>query len=150
MTTPISASTLPASIPATRTTTGHIGDFASLLLEAAHAAVDKGTPGKPTLAGLSDYLGSLHGGLRLQDINAQANSLVAFVVARITERLEKDAPGSPPVRLELGKHGQVEVGDHPEKAKIEQLLSEHPEWRQALYFVRESGCSESSYGCPYN
>ncbi|WP_269633450.1 glycoside hydrolase family 19 protein [Pelomonas sp. BJYL3] len=25
-----------------------------------------------------------------------------------------------------------------------------PQWRQALYFVRESGCSESSYGCPYN
>ncbi|WP_220800690.1 glycoside hydrolase family 19 protein [Mitsuaria sp. WAJ17] len=25
-----------------------------------------------------------------------------------------------------------------------------PQWRQALYFVREAGCSESSYGCPYN
>ncbi len=25
-----------------------------------------------------------------------------------------------------------------------------PEWRQALYFVREAGCSEDSYGCPYN
>ncbi len=25
-----------------------------------------------------------------------------------------------------------------------------PQWRQALYFVRESGCSESTYGCPYN
>ena len=25
-----------------------------------------------------------------------------------------------------------------------------PQWRQALYFVRESGCSEASYGCPYN
>ena len=25
-----------------------------------------------------------------------------------------------------------------------------PQWRQALYFVREAGCSESTYGCPYN
>jgi chitodextrinase len=25
-----------------------------------------------------------------------------------------------------------------------------PEWRQALYFVREAGCSEDGYGCPYN
>ncbi len=25
-----------------------------------------------------------------------------------------------------------------------------PEWRQALYYVREAGCSESTYACPYN
>lgn len=40
-------------------------------------------------------------------------------------------------------HFTQETGAHDRNNAI-------PEWRQALYFVRESGCSESSYGCPYN
>lgn len=40
-------------------------------------------------------------------------------------------------------HFTQETGAHDRNDPI-------PEWRQALYFVRESGCSESSYGCPYN
>jgi len=40
-------------------------------------------------------------------------------------------------------HFTQETGAHDPNNTI-------PDWRQALYFVRESGCSESSYGCPYN
>ncbi|MBQ0933743.1 glycoside hydrolase family 19 protein [Ideonella paludis] len=40
-------------------------------------------------------------------------------------------------------HFTQETGAHDRNNPI-------PEWRQALYFVRESGCSESTYGCPYN
>ncbi|MCV2358192.1 PKD domain-containing protein [Paucibacter sp. TC2R-5] len=40
-------------------------------------------------------------------------------------------------------HFTQETGAHDRNNAI-------PEWRQALYFVREAGCSEDSYGCPYN
>ncbi|MFG6447881.1 glycoside hydrolase family 19 protein [Roseateles sp. BYS180W] len=40
-------------------------------------------------------------------------------------------------------HFTQETGAHDRNNVI-------PEWRQALYFVREAGCSEASYGCPYN
>lgn len=40
-------------------------------------------------------------------------------------------------------HFTQETGAHDRNNAI-------PEWRQALYFVREAGCTETSYGCPYN
>lgn len=40
-------------------------------------------------------------------------------------------------------HFTQETGAHDRNSAI-------PEWRQALYFVREAGCSEDGYGCPYN
>lgn len=40
-------------------------------------------------------------------------------------------------------HFAQETGAHDRNHPI-------PEWRQALYFLRESGCSETGYGCPYN
>ncbi|MGN6826898.1 glycoside hydrolase family 19 protein [Paucibacter sp. M5-1] len=40
-------------------------------------------------------------------------------------------------------HFTQETGAHDRNHAI-------PEWRQALYYLRESGCSEDGYGCPYN
>lgn len=40
-------------------------------------------------------------------------------------------------------HFTQETGAHDPNSAI-------PQWRQALYFVREAGCSEDGYGCPYN
>lgn len=40
-------------------------------------------------------------------------------------------------------HFTQETGAHDRNNAI-------PEWRQALYFVREAGCTESGQGCPYN
>ncbi|QPF76553.1 PKD domain-containing protein [Roseateles sp. DAIF2] len=40
-------------------------------------------------------------------------------------------------------HFTQETGAHDRNSVI-------PEWRQALYYVRESGCSEDGQGCPYN
>lgn len=40
-------------------------------------------------------------------------------------------------------HFTQETGAHDPNSPV-------PQWKQALYFVRESGCSEDTYGCPYN
>lgn len=40
-------------------------------------------------------------------------------------------------------HFTQETGAHDRNSPI-------PEWRQALYYVREAGCSETGQGCPYN
>ena len=121
---------LQSSVTSSKSAIPTLPDLFRNFLQAA-TKTSQTTP--PALESLSDYLTSTSGAIHIADVNQQAKNVLSEAQNLLQSIFQVfNVQNTDKIELKINVAGQLTVKNHPEKAKIEEILHKIPQLEPAI------------------